>query len=192
MDTHRLFRAALELQTALNEVGRPYCFIGGLAVQRWGEVRFTQDADATVLGDFQFDEEIIERLFARFKSRRPDGPAVARQYRVLLLETADGVRIDVALGAMDFEARATQRASLWQLPDGRSLRTCSAEDLIVHKAFASRDKDWMDINGILMRQGTKLNVSQIFDELRPLVALKGDDAILPRLEILMRRHGIMT
>jgi len=191
MDTHRLFHAALELQTALDEVGRPYCFIGGLAVQRWGEVRFTQDADATVLSDFQFDEEIIERLFARFKSRRPDGLAVARQHRVLLLETIDGVRLDVALGAMDFEARAIQRSSLWELPDGSDLRTCSAEDLVVHKAFASRDKDWMDIKGILLRQGRELNVSQIFEEIGPLVALKEDDSILPRLEALMRKHKIL-
>lgn len=192
MNMHRVLAAALELQAALEEIGRPYCIIGGLALQRWGEIRFTQDADATVLTFFEHDEEVAGHLLARFKSREPDGLAFALRYRVLLLEAANGVGLDVALGAFDFEARATQRASLWKLPDGRSLRTCSAEDLIVHKAFASRDKDWMDVNGILMRQGTTLNVSQIFNELRPLVALKGDDAIVPRLEALMRRNGLMT
>ena len=60
----------------------------------------------------------------------------------------------------------------------------------MHKAFAARDKDWMDINGILLRQGTELEASQIFQELRPLVALKEDEAILPRLEALMRKHKV--
>lgn len=189
---HRVFLAALELQAALEEIGLPYCFIGGLALQRWGEIRFTQDADATVLSAFEHDDEVVERLFARYKSRRSDGPAFALRHRVLLLEAGNGVGLDVALGALDFEARAVERASFWMLPDGRALRTCSAEDLIVHKAFASRDKDWMDIGGILQRQGRGLNSSQIFEDLRPLVRLKEDDAILPKLERLMRQHGVTS
>lgn len=186
---NRVFIAALELQATLEELGRPYCIIGGLALQRWGEVRFTQDADATVLTTFSHDEKVARALLSRFKSRHADGLAFALRHRVLLLEATNGIGLDVALGAFDFEARATERASSWKLPDGRLLRTCSAEDLIVHKAFASRDKDWMDIKGVLIRQGATLNAPQIFEELRPLVLLKGDDGILPRLEALMRKHG---
>ncbi len=188
MSMHRVFVAALELQTELEALGLPFCFIGGLALQRWGEIRFTQDADATVLSAFDHDEEVIKRLFFHFKSRRPDGPEFALRHRVLLLEAANGVGLDVALGALDFEERAVKRASLWSIPDGHALRTCSAEDLVVHKAFASRDKDWMDIRGILQRQGRGLNLSQIFEELRPLVALKEDESILPRLEALARNY----
>ena len=188
MSLHRVFAAALELQAELEILGRPYCFIGGLALQRWGEIRFTQDADATVLSAFEHDEEVVRHLFSRFKSRRPDGPAFALQHRVLLLEATNGVGLDVALGALDFEARAIQRASSWRIPGAQSLRTCSAEDLVVHKAFASRDKDWMDIDGILQRQGGSLNTSLIIEELHPLVALKEDDAILPRLKTLIGRY----
>jgi hypothetical protein len=32
------------------------------------------------------------------------------------------------------------------------LHTCSAEDLIVLRAFADRSKDWVDIEGVIIRQ----------------------------------------
>jgi hypothetical protein len=35
---------------------------------------------------------------------------------------------------------------------GAGIRTCSAEDLIVYKAFADRPRDWVDVKGILLRQ----------------------------------------
>jgi hypothetical protein len=188
MSLHRVFAAALELQEFLQEIGRPYCFIGGMALQRWGEVRYTEDADATVLTGFEFDEQVINLLLSRFKSRVQDGVAFALRNRVVVLTAGNGVGLDVALGALEFEARAASRASAWLLQDGNSLRTCSAEDLIVHKAFAARDQDWADIHGILVRQGSALNVSQIFADLRPLVALKEDESIVPRLEALMRKY----
>lgn len=188
---HRVFTAALELQGALEELACPFCFIDGLALQRWGELRFTQDADATVVNAVERDERVAEFLLSRFTSRQADGLAFALQYRVVLMRAGNGVNLDVALGAFDFEVRAAQRATDWTLPEGRSLRTCSAEDLIVHKAFAAREKDWIDVENILQRQGSKLMTNQIFAELRPLAELKEDDAIVPRLEALMCKRGVV-
>jgi hypothetical protein len=190
MSMHRVFAAALELQAALESLGRPFCFIGGLALQRWGEIRMTQDADATVLTEIQHDEEVIRQLLAQFKSRVSNGAEFARHARVLLLEAAYGIGLDVALGARDFECHAVLRATPWDLPGGDLLRTCSAEDLIVHKAFAAREKDWLDIDGIFVRQGDKLNIGQILAELAPLVTLKEDDSIIPRLRKLMRERDL--
>ena len=192
MSMHRVYAAALELQVVLKGLGYPYCFIGGLVLQRWGEPRMTQDADASVLTSFEHDDEVIERLLARFKSRREGGPEFARRNRVLLLEAQDGTALDVALGALPFEARAMDRSSDWKVTKTDSLRTCSADDLVVYKAFASRDRDWIDLDGILVRQGKKLNVAQIFEELAPLVALKEDDSIVLRLQEAMRRRGIKS
>ena len=52
--------------------------------------------------------------------------------------------------------------------------TCSAEDLIVLKAFAGRDRDWADIEGILMRRAGQLDEPLVFQELTPLLQLKGE------------------
>ena len=54
-----------------------------------------------------------------------------------------------------------------------ALRTCSAEDLVVLKAFAGRDVDWLDIGGVAVRQAGRLDERLIFRELEPLLELKG-------------------
>lgn len=44
-----LFLVAAELEAFLIERGWRYCFIGGIAVQRWGQPRLTNDIDLTIL-----------------------------------------------------------------------------------------------------------------------------------------------
>ena len=46
---NEVIRAAAELQTVCEEECCRFCFIGGLAVQRWGEPRETVDVDLTLL-----------------------------------------------------------------------------------------------------------------------------------------------
>ena len=60
--------------------------------------------------------------------------------------------------------------------------TCSAEDLVVHKAFAGRDLDWADVERVLIRQHGKLNLAQIRAELKPLLELKGELEAMAKLE----------
>ena len=43
-----LFREALGVQEFLVERRWPFCFIGGVALQHWGEPRATRDLDLTV------------------------------------------------------------------------------------------------------------------------------------------------
>ena len=47
-----IFEAARDLQDYCDQRGWHSCFIGGIAVQRWGEVRVTRDADLTLLTGF--------------------------------------------------------------------------------------------------------------------------------------------
>jgi hypothetical protein len=62
----------------------------------------------------------------------------------------------------------------------------SAEDLIVMKAFAARPKDWVDVEGIVIRQGEAIDWNSIEHHLRPLVALKEEPEILELLERIRR------
>lgn len=84
------------------------------------------------------------KMLADFEPRREDAAAFAKVRRVLLMDYAPGIK----------------------------LRTCSAEDLIVYKAFANRDLDWIDVKGILVRQQGELQFDVIEQELRLLVHLK--------------------
>lgn len=190
-DLSKVLKSALEVQAFCESRSWKFCFIGGLAFQPWGNPRATQDADLTVLTGFVGEEAYVDALIGNFRLRRQDGRAFALRSRVLLLWSSEGVGIDISLGALPFEERSIERSRICLLAPGHSLRICSPEDLIVHKAFASRDQDWADVDMVLLRQGRKLNVPQIFEELVPLAELKGAPDIVPRLEAMMRKRGVL-
>ena len=178
---------AAELQLLLDSKSWKNCLIGGLVLQRWGEPRLTKDVDMTVLTGFGGEEPVVDLLLARFAGRRPDTRAFALQNRVLLIQSADGIGMDVALGALPFEERIMERASDFDFTSECRLRTCSAEDLVVMKAFANRERDWLDVETVLIRQQRRLDWKQIMAELRPLSELKELPNIPERLERLCRK-----
>jgi len=186
---NRVIAAALEAQAFCEQHGWHFCIIGGLAVHRWGEPRLTVDVDVTLLTGLGSEETYVDEWLKHFPSRPPCTREFAMRHRVLLLLAGNGVGLDVALGALDFEARSVARSSAWLSPDGHRLRTCSAEDLIVHKCIASRGKDWVDAEGVLIRQWGKLDLALVRRELRPLAELKEEPEILDRLERLLAKLG---
>lgn len=178
-----ILAAAAELQAFCRLHSWRFCFIGGLAVQRWSQPRFTHDADMTLLTGIGTEESYIDPLLARFQARFPHEREFAVRNRVVRLISSTDVPLDVALGALPFEERTVGRASPWKVRAQRvHLITCSAEDLIVHKAFASRGQDWIDLEGVVTRHGRKLKIDQIWSELRPLVELKEEPEILAKLQ----------
>ncbi len=177
-----VIQAAAELQAVCQAQGWQFCFIGGLAVQCWGEPRETVDADLTLLTGFGGEERFIRILLEHFAGRIPDAAQFALDRRVLLLRSSKGVGLDVALGALPFEELVVRRSSYFDFPPGIGLRTCSAEDLVVLKAFAGRGQDWVDVERIIVRQTGKLDWSYIRKQLRPLAELKEAPEILDQLE----------
>jgi hypothetical protein len=179
---NEVIRAAAELQKACTERDWRFCFIGGLAVLRWGEPRETVDVDLTLLTGFGGEAPFIASLLKAFEPRVPDAATFAAANRVLLLKTAAGVALDIALGGLPFEEQVVARSSVFTYPPDTALRTCSAEDLLVLKAFADRPKDWVDVDGVLIRQGKALDWPYVREQLGPLVELKEAPEILVRLE----------
>ena len=179
-----IFAAGLEVERICRAAELRFCFIGGLAVQRWGQPRMTADVDLTVITGFGDEEPYVDALLAALRGRIPDARAFALRHRTILAVASNGVHADISLGAMPFEERAVERASAFAIGEGQSMTTCSAEDLIVHKAFAARDKDWLDIRGIVDRQGASLDRDQIWYELAPLLELRDDSRIERRLKAL--------
>jgi hypothetical protein len=184
-----VLRAAVEVQRFCRRQRWRFCIIGGLAVQRWGQPRVTTDVDLTLLTGFGDEDAFITKLLAQFKPRRRDAADFALRSRVLLLETARGTAIDVALGGLPFEQRCVKRATSHNFDRGCRLVTCSAEDLLVHKCFAGREIDWFDVEGIAARQRGKLDLKLIRRELAPLLELKGAPEAMARFDELIRRRS---
>lgn len=181
-----LFREARAVQEFLTESGLPFCFIGGVALQHWGEPRATRDLDLTIFTGFGGEARVIDSVLARFDVRRPDARAFALQHRVLLCATPVGVPVDIALGALPFEAEMIERATEVEFEPGVALRICSAEDLLVLKAFADRPRDRADALGIARRSGRTLDWDAIEMRLTPLAEAKGEPEILERVRSLRK------
>ena len=179
-----VLRVAEQAQVFCAERGWRFCFIGGLALLRWGEPRETIDVDMTLLTGFGPEEAFIRELLRGFEARIADPVDFALTRRVVLLRSASGVGLDVALGGLPFEEEAVSRATEFEFVPGICLRTCLAEDLVVMKAFASRPKDWLDVEGVIIRQAGKLDWKYALRHLEPLVELKGAPEILVNLEKL--------
>ena len=184
---NELAATAAELQSLLNEHGWSFCFIEGLAVQAWSEPRYTKYVDLTLLTGFGSEEAFIDILLTRYAGRRSDAREFALLHRVLLLQDARGLGIDI--GALPFEVEAVKRAAMVEAFPGVKLRFCTAEDLIVMKVFASRDQDWNDVRMTIVRQGSEaLDWSYIRKHLVPLLELKEEPELMQRLEDLRIRY----
>jgi hypothetical protein len=182
-----LFDAARDLQTLLETRGWRFCFIGGIAVLRWGEPRFTRDADVTLLCPFGGEDEVSAPLLdSGYRGRIPDAREFARRNRVLLLQSSDGVPIDIALAALPFEEGVVERSSLFEFEARSALRTCSAEDLMILKLFAFRPRDVLDAETVVIRQRAALDWQYIATNLEPLAEAKGQPEIMATVEKLRR------
>jgi hypothetical protein len=132
-------------------------------------------------------------LLAHFKPRSFDPPRsvdareFALRHRVLLLTTSSGVKVDVALAALPFELEAIQAASPWSIVPGVTLPTCSAEHLVVYKLVAGRPQDLVDVDGVVRRQGRKLDVARIRQWGRQFAELKEDPDLLRPFENALQR-----
>jgi hypothetical protein len=94
------------------------------------------------------------------------------------------VPIDIALGALPFEEEVVQRSSLFEFENGRSLRTCSAEDLVVLKLFAFRPRDVLDVESVAVRQRGRLDWQAVEASLQPLAEVKDQPEIMATLQRL--------
>lgn len=167
------------------------CLIGGLAVSRWGEPRLTHDIDYTVLAEIGSEEKVIDILLQKFTPRLADARDFALRHRVLLLRASNGVDIDMALGATSFEVDSVRRATPFEFAVGCILRTCAAEDLIVHKVVAGRPQDIADIRGIVNRQLGKLDLKLIRYWFKAFGEVKEDpDLARPFEDALKQAEGL--
>jgi hypothetical protein len=180
----RLFEEAHRLQERLSERGWPFCFIGGIAVQHWGEPRVTRDLDVSLFTGLGGEVPVIDAMLGMYHGRVQNTKEFALKHRALLLSTPDRVEIDVALASLPFESEIIDRAVSVDMQPGIALRVCNAEDLFVLKAFADRPRDRADLIGIGQRRGASLDWDVIFDRLAPLVEAKDAPEIFDRVREL--------
>jgi predicted nucleotidyltransferase len=147
----------------LNEYKIPFVVIGGIANAERGRMRTTEDADLKVLIQGRTISEFRKLAESRFKPyRRPWLGKKTESGLIVSVEVEPGMVVDMLAAVLPYEELAIQRAEIIVI-DGVPLPICTAEDLIIHKATSNRSQDWIDIEGVLMRQRGKLDVAYIRD-----------------------------
>jgi len=176
------FETAWRLHRFLGERRIPYVIIGGIAVQRWGQPRLTRDVDLTILLPPGEEEAALRELLAAFPARVEDAIEFALVNRALPVLVPDGSEADITLGLPGYEETAVARAQEYDLGEGRRVKLCSAEDLIIHKAVAGRPQDLMDIEGVVARQRDRLDLAYLRRWLGEFSALLDEPEVAQRFE----------
>jgi hypothetical protein len=153
--------------------------IGGFANAVWGEPRATLDIAATVWVEEGQIDPVVADLASAFRAVTPEPVSFVRETRVLPLESADGVRIDLIFGLLPFERDAIRRAVPIPVA-GASARFCTAEDLILMKIISTRGTDLADAEGIVRRRLGVLDLDYLEPRIRELADLLGQTEIIQR------------
>lgn len=176
------FRAIWEVHQFFTSENIPYVLIGGIALQWWGEPRFTRDVDVTILINLGNEETVIKKILSFFPPRIPNALAFALKNRICLVKSKENYEIDISLGIPGYEEEVIKRAVGCKIDKNRIVRICSAEDLIIHKAVAGRPQDISDIESIIIRQGKTLDSKYIRKWLKEFSDALEMSEILERFE----------
>ena len=180
-------KAIVEIHKFFTEENIPCVIIGGIALQHWGEPRFTRDVDVTILIPLGKEREFLEKILSFFSARMDDALEFALRNRVCLVKSNEGYEIDISLGIPGYEEEVVRKAIDYDLGSGHTVRICSAEDLIIHKAVAGRPQDLADIESIIIRQRKKLYIRYIRKWLREFSQLLEMEEIIDRFERLWKK-----
>lgn len=181
-----LIAEAASLQEFLEEKGWDFYFIGGIAVQVWGQPRVTLDIDLTVFTNLRNEPDYISAFLARYSPKFSDAAQFALTNRVLPMFTSSGTGIDVTLGGLSDTNEALARASYQQFTSSFRLKICSADDLIVMKVVAARPRDWLDVESVIIRQSS-LDWDYIMASLKALEPYEDISSPLENLNTLRSR-----
>lgn len=183
-----LVRALADLLAALEEAGAAHMIIGGLAVIARGVVRHTDDADAAVwAADVELPRLIDTLRKHGIEGRIDDVEAFAAQSQVLLLvHRSSAVPMDVSLAWLPFERDAIARAQTVSVGDV-DIPMATAQDLIIYKAIAWRDRDKQDIEALLRLHRSAIDLAYIRDRVAEFAEAIEEPERLTQLDAIVAR-----
>lgn len=191
MAADRAFSSAMgALIAALGETQIPSMIIGGVAVIARGVPRETVDIDATILGEEVDLSALLQTLQKHgIVPRIEEAERFARKTQVLLLRHAEsGIPIDLSLAWLPFEREALARATELEY-EGHPVRIATAEDLIVYKATAWRERDVADIRRLLALHFEQIDLERIRPIIEEIFRLLGAEERIVEFDRLLASVG---
>ena len=183
-----LLEALAALTRALERSGQKFMLIGGLAVIARGVPRDTDDIDATVWAPELDLGHLLGLLQAEhITGRIREVEAFARRNQVLLLEhEPTRTPLEISLAWLPFEREALARAETLNMGDAR-LPVAVAEDLVVYKVVAWRDRDRADVERLLTAHRRSIDLDRVRDLVRQFAEALGELERIEEFERLVQR-----
>ena len=176
------------LADAFRQLRVPAMIIGGIAVIARGVARSTIDVDGAVWGE-TLDPAVLVRIMEEhgLVPRIPDALDFARKNHVLLLRhDRSNTPVDISLAWLPFEREALSRATVEDFA-GVRVPVVLAEDLVILKAVAWRERDRSDIERLLVLHGTRLDLDRIRSIAREFAEVLEEPDRIEGLELIIRR-----
>jgi Nucleotidyl transferase of unknown function (DUF2204) len=183
---NKLEGALKDIQDFLKKKEVPYMIIGGIGNLVWGEPRLTVDIDITIYISDVKEHDFIREVGSRFRMLVDNPDDFVKKTRVLPIEIKENVKGDIIFAGLEYEKIAIERAVDVEISKNNRVRVCTAEDLVIHKAISEREKDWQDIEGILLRRGSLLDNDYILNWLSQFASVLDRPGILKRFEELWK------
>jgi predicted nucleotidyltransferase len=162
--------------------------IGGIAVIARGVPRQTVDIDATMWAEGLDVDAIVPTLAAEgLVLRTTDAAAFARERHVLLLRhEPTGTPLELILAYLPFERTALERADVVDF-GGVRVHAATAEDLIIYKAVAWRDRDRSDVERLLVLHGRSIDLERVRGLVREFATALDEPERVAEFETLLQR-----
>jgi predicted nucleotidyltransferase len=158
----------------------PYMVFGGIANSIYGNPRQTFDIDIKV--NIQGEESLsnfIENSSKVSTILVKNPHEFIQETGVLPIKMKD-VRIDIVFANLPYELEAIEKSIKKEI-FGIKASITRPEDLIIQKAISQRDKDWMDIKGVIENQKKDLDWDYIIKHAKELGAFLADPSIYQKL-----------
>jgi hypothetical protein len=184
------FAAALaDLKDALAALGVGWYVFGAQAALIHGATRVTADIDVTVRLGKVTPARLVTVLKRHGFELRIKEPSFVRVTRVLpVLHIRTSVPADLVLAGPGLEDAFLERAVVHDLV-GVAVPVARAEDLIVMKILAGRDKDLDDVAAILAARGRELDANEVSSMLRMVEDALAQSDLVPTWERLRAEHA---
>lgn len=185
---HQLLAALRALAGALRELDVPAMVIGGIAVIARGVPRQTVDIDAAVWAEGLDLDHLVDVLARHdLEPRIADALTFARQRQVLLLRhRPSATPLEISLAWLPFERAALERAESFDF-GGVRIPIAQAEDLVIYKAVAWRERDRSDIERLLLRYGHQVDLGRVRTLVRQFADALDEPERVEQFEALVRR-----
>ena len=182
-----------QLVDFLEEAGIDYAVLGGIAVSVYSEPRMTQDIDLNIVLDMNDLKEFLGK--SRKYGFRPIPPNINKFVNetgvVPMRFFKDGVagKFDFIIAQNPIEFAGIKRARSKKILDVR-VKIVTAEDLLLHKLLSDRPRDREDAQGIILRQGEKLDLEYIITWLAKIDKLSPARHLLKEFKKLLKNNNL--